>query len=320
MRIALFHTELSRKAPGLLFRDILAGAADVAQRAQKIARASPDVLVLLGFDYDLHGVALSAFANAIRAAGGPDYAHSFANRPNTGWPTGLDLDGNGRLGQPRDAQGYGQFSGEGGMAVLSTLPLGEAQDFSGLIWADLPWATLPDLDGQPFYDAQTTAALRLSTTGHWVVPVELAPARYVDLLIFHATPPVFDGAEDRNGARNADEIRFWLHYLNQRPERSHVIVGDANLDPTRGDGRQEAIRALLALPQLNDPLPDIPTVDWSDLELGLRRVDYVLPTADLRLRDAGVMWAEAQDGPTSRHGLVWIDIDVAPLRVSPFIS
>lgn len=37
--------------------------------------------------------------------------------------TGFDVDGNGWIGDARDAQGFGLFSGNGGMAVLSRLPI-----------------------------------------------------------------------------------------------------------------------------------------------------------------------------------------------------
>jgi hypothetical protein len=35
----------------------------------------------------------------------------------------------------------------------------------------------------------------------------------VHFLTAHPTPPTFDGAEDRNGKRNHDEIRFWADYV-----------------------------------------------------------------------------------------------------------
>ena len=33
------------------------------------------------------------------------------------------------------------------------------------------------------------------------------------VLVSHPTPPTFDGPEDRNGLRNADEIAFWKQYV-----------------------------------------------------------------------------------------------------------
>lgn len=56
------------------------------------------------------------------------------------------------------------------------------------------------------------AVLRLSSKSHWDLP-DYVGDRVVHVLAAHPTPPVFDGPEDRNGLRNADEIRFWADYV-----------------------------------------------------------------------------------------------------------
>ncbi len=60
--------------------------------------------------------------------------------PNTGVATGLDLDGDGHLGGPGDAQGLGAFAGQGGMALMSRLPIDTARtrDFTALLRSALP--------------------------------------------------------------------------------------------------------------------------------------------------------------------------------------
>ena len=193
---------MSRKGPGILLRDIARGKDDQIAAVQDVIRAkSPDILVIQGFDYDLTGAALSAFAASLH------YPHHFALLPNTGMATGLDMDGNGRLGEARDAQGYGTFSGADGMAILSRYPVitDQVQDFSALLWQDFPNALLPQINSEPFPSAEAQAAQRLSTTGHWIVPVD-APGGVIHVMAFHASPPVFDGPEDRNGKRNHDEL------------------------------------------------------------------------------------------------------------------
>ena len=124
--------------------------------------------------------------------------------------TGQDMDGNGHTGEPRDAQGYGRFSGTDGMAVLSRYPLlaDEARDFSAMLWRDLPDALIAGADLSP----QAEAAQRLSTTAHWDLPVLLPDGQRLHLWAWAATPPVFDGLEDRNGRRNHDEAALWLRY------------------------------------------------------------------------------------------------------------
>lgn len=88
------------------------------------------------------------------------------------------------------------------------------------------------------------------------------------------------------------------------PTPPFVLLGDANLDPQRGDGRGEAIAALLSNPPLQDPLPHRPTVNWA--QTGPMRVDYILPSRDWEVSDAGLIWPKGESA--SRHALVWVDL------------
>ena len=316
--MATYNPELHRDGPGLFLRDLARGEDDQIDAVLAvIAAADADVLALQGIDYDLTNEALGRFA---KAAGYPVH---FALRPNTGLPTGLDMDGDGRLGGPRDAQGYGRFSGQGGMAILSRFPIdaGGVTDLSDLLWVDVPGATLPSVNGAPFPSAEAQAAQRLSTTGHWIVPIN-APAGPFHLLTFHASPPVFDGPEDRNGKRNHDEIRLWEQVIAgtvaPSPPGPFVIAGDANLDPVDGAGIKAAIRSLLVNTTLHNLSPrgheGTDTVDWDDPVPGNLRVDYVLPSTHWRVVDSGVMWPAPDDpfadtvATASRHRLVWVDL------------
>ena len=310
----MFHAELGRKAPGLLYRDIKAGEASTIEAADRIARGNCDILGLLGFDFDHYGIALSALVDRIAEQGGPTFSYRYSKRPNTGWPSHVDLDMDGRLGTPRDAQGYGLYSGEGGMAILSRHPIQTAsiQDYSKTVWRDLPWATLPKTESSPFLSEAALAVQRLSTTGHWVVPIEVG-SRIVQLMIYHASPPVFDGPEDRNGLRNADETLFWVHHVEETNGSDFVLLGAANLDPLQGDGRSGAIRRLLNSPHLQDPFQDAArkdalTVDWTDLDLGLMRTDYILPSTDFQVVAVGTIWPEATASEASRHALIWVEL------------
>jgi hypothetical protein len=336
LRIASFNAELSRDGPGLLLRDIRRGEdRQIAAAVAVIARAAPDILALQGVDWDLDGVAIAAFADVLRVAG-VDYRHIYAPRPNSGMASDLDLDGDGRLGGPGDAQGYGTFTGRGGIAVLSrfTILAEKARDFSAVLWRDLPGALLPQHpDGTPFPSPEAQAVQRLSSTGHWVVPVRLPDGADVTLLTFQAGPPVFDGPEDRNGRRNHDEIMFWRAFLDGdfglAPDARFVLAGGANLDAQDSDGRHPAIRHLLSDPRLQDPKPRsvgaagagdqghkgpdaLDTVDWP--RVSRLRVDYVLPSSDWQVVGAGVVWPAPDDAghadvlAASRHRLVWVDL------------
>lgn len=323
LRIATYDIEMSRRGPGVLLRDLMRGDDQARAVAQVVAHVAPDVLVVQGLDYDADLLALTALRD-VMAEAGEWYEHVFALPPNTGVPTGLDLDGDGRLGGPADAQGYGRFRGADGMAVLSRWPVvtGSVRDFSEVLWRDVPGAVLPEVDGAPFPSAEAQALQRLSSVGHWVVPVA-HPEGVVTVMTFAAGPPVFDGPEDRNGLRNADEIRFWKVFwdggVGPPPDRRFVIAGNANLDPRAGEGRREVIADLINDPRLQDPLREAgPTVDWAEPKPGDLRVSYVLPSADWTVEGGGVFWPrEGSQGhellsfgdvAASRHKLVWVDI------------
>lgn len=313
LRVATFNTELSRDGPGLLLRDIQRGTdPQILRLIDTLVRIRPDIVVLQGFDYDLGGAAITALKETLRKEG-LHLDHHFAPAPNSGLRTPLDLDGDGRPGGPGDAQGYGRFFGQGGIAVISRFPINEAniQDFSTFLWRDLPGALLPQVAGKPFPSAEAQAIQRLHSHGAWVVPLVLSEGQIIELLLYHASPPVFDGPEDRNGRRNHDETRFWTLFLNGQigtpPKVPLILLADANLDPHRGAGRGEAMRDLLAHPRLQDPLPGRPTVAWP--QTGPMRVDYLLPSRHWRVLKAGI--TPLHKGG-SRHGLVWADLILLP--------
>ena len=325
VRIATYSPDLSRKGPGLLYRDLLTGKdAQINAVIAVIAHANPDILLLTGMDWDYDTLALSELARQLAKAGAP-YPHLYAARPNSGMGSGLDLDQNGRLGTADDAQGFGFFSGQGGMALLSRHPIGPVTDYSVFLWRDLPGNLM--LPAPPaIADAQ-----RLSSVAHWDVPVTIA-GQTLHLLAYSATPPVFDGPEDRNGRRNHDETVFWLDHL---PDAPFVVIGDSNLDPHDSDGRHQAMVALLA--KVQDPRPTseggkafpqtganslhqgdpaLDTANWPAADgPGNLRVDYVLPAPDLRVTASGVLWPDPSDPfaavvkAASRHRLVWVDLD-----------
>lgn len=340
VRVAAFNASLVRKGAGVLIVDIGKGDPQVVTVAEILLRVRPDVLLLNEFDHDPQGVALERFATLLEegVAGLPGlaYPYRFADAPNSGVPSGYDLDGDGRRMRARDAVGYGRFPGQHGMAVLSRLPLGEARTFRNFLWADLPGAAPPrNPDGSLFWPEEVWRALPLSSKSHWDLTVTLPDGTPLHLLASHPTPSVFDGPEDRNGLRNAAEIDFWRQYLDGAPfaddagvaaplaPDAHVVVlGTLNLDPEDGDGRRETMRGLLDHPRLQDPKPAsaggaaaaaaqggvndrhrsdpaLDTADWRDDGPGNLRVDYVLPAAALAVTGVGVFWPSPDD-PAAR--------------------
>ncbi|MEO1001316.1 MAG: endonuclease/exonuclease/phosphatase family protein, partial [Pseudomonadota bacterium] len=353
VRVASFNTALSAGGPGLLLDALRRGRTEKAETLTAILlEVRPDILVLQEVDHDAAGATLAALAGVLEAAG-LDYPHRYTAPVNTGQPSGVDLNGDGDPSGPADAYGFGRFPGQYGMAVLSRYPIRAeaARSFALLRWADFPEHVMPvAADGTPWPTAEAAAVMRLSSKSHWDLPVAL-PGGDLHLLISHPTPPVFDGPEDLNGRRNHDEIAFWTRYLDgwAAPDDAgvavpfagphFVILGDLNADPEDGDGRREAIRALLAHPRLQDPAPEgaggvaaagegvnarhrgdpaRDTADWNDTRgPGNLRVDFVLPSATLEVTGAGVFWpapgapghalvAGGRDA-SSDHRLVWAD-------------
>ena len=94
----------------------------------------------------------------------------------------------------------------------------------------MPDARLPDDPATPepgdWYSPEELEVFRLSSKSHWDVPMDV-DGRIIHALVSHPTPPVFDGEEDRNGTRNADEIRLWAEFI--AGEDPGWIVDDAGV-------------------------------------------------------------------------------------------
>ncbi len=331
-----FNTDLARKGPGLLVRDLMRGdAQDVTSALARIAALTPDIAVLRGIDFDHDLVAIRLMQEAL-AALGHEMPFRFAFAPNSGLPTPFDLDRDGRFGRARDKQGFGFFRGNGGMAILSRYPIRheEARDMSGYLWQDLPGATWPVTSNGYYYTEAEMSLLRLHAVGAWDVPIAL-PTGVVHILASHASPPVFDGPEDRNGLRNAAELSFWALYLSGAlpdwPDpnpASSILAAGLNADPNDGEGAHDALAALLTHPALQDPQPASAggvahanadhisdprhdTVDWpeDDRMPGNLRVDYLLPGIGFEIEAAGVDWPVTTQDPGlgSAHKPVWLE-------------
>jgi hypothetical protein len=371
VRVATYNLSLNRNVEGQLVADLSTPEnAQARTVAEIIQRTDPDIVLLNEFDYDADGEAADLFRDnylevSQNGADPVEYPYAFVAPVNTGVPSGFDLNNNGVVGGPDDAFGFGFFPGQYGMAVLSKFPILEedVRTFQHFLWKDMPGALLPDDPATPepadWYSPEELDVFRLSSKSHWDVPVDVG-GRTVHVLASHPTPPTFDGAEDRNGTRNHDEIRFWADYVTPgaasryvyddagdtgglKPGSSFVIMGDQNADPLDGDSVDAAIDQLLDHPRLTDPMPTsegaveasllqgganlthegdpaYDTADFADGAPGNLRVDYVLPSRDLRPLDAGVFWPRSSNPlsaltgtfpfPSSDHRLVWVDLRV----------
>ena len=286
VRFATFNASLNRNFAGAALADLSVTTNPQAQAvAEIIQRIRPEVLLINEFDYYAptadhpDGPLVDAFRDNYLAIGqgdaeAIDYPYAFVAESNTGIPSGFDFNNNGVIGGPDDAYGFGFFPGQFGMAVLSQHPIlaDDIRTFQHFLWKDMPGALLPDDPATPapadWYSAEELDVFRLSSKSHWDVPIDI-DGTVVHFLVSHPTPPVFDGAEDRNGTRNSDEIRLWADYITPGPTSAYiyddagafgglqagalfVIAGDQNSDPLDGDSIPGSIQQLLDHPLVND--------------------------------------------------------------------
>ena len=365
LRVATYNASLNRDEAGALLRDLETGEDPQIRAVSEVVQINnPDVLLINEFDLDEEHRGLDLLRRnylEISQNGRTPvfYPYAYTAPVNTGVPSGFDLDGDGTIGGPEDAWGFGEFPGQYGMAILSRHPIltEEIRTFQTLRWQTMPSNLLPT----DFYGPEISSQLRLSSKSHWDVPVRIGSTT-IHLLAAHPTPPNFDGPEKRNQRRNHDEIRLWADYLRPGrtsewivdddgvgggldPSESFVILGDYNADPHDGDSWPGAIDQLLEHPRVKDTQPASagaaeaatlqggandghagdPRLDTADFpddpEPGNLRVDYVLPSRDLRVVASSVYWPKRGESgseltgeepfPTSDHRLVRVDLQVA---------
>lgn len=346
LRVATYNASLNRDEAGALLRDLETGEDPQIRAVSEVVQINnPDVLLINEFDLDEEHRGLDLLRRnylEISQNGRTPvfYPYAYTAPVNTGVPSGFDLDGDGTIGGPEDAWGFGEFPGQYGMAILSRHPIltEEIRTFQTLRWQTMPSNLLPT----DFYGPEISSQLRLSSKSHWDVPVRIGSTT-IHLLAAHPTPPNFDGPEERNQRRNHDEIRLWADYLRPGrtsewivdddgvgggldPSESFVILGDYNADPHDGDSWPGAIDQLLEHPRVKDTQPASagaaeaatlqgganddhagdPRLDTADFpddpEPGNLRVDYVLPSRDLQVVASSVYWPKRGESGSELTG------------------
>lgn len=329
--------------------------------AEIIQRTQPDIILLNEFDYiadENKGVKafVKNYLNVSQAGQTPvDYPYTYIATVNTGEPTPFDLDNNGKAEQfGGDAYGYGLYPGQYGMALLSKYPIkiDEVRTFQLFKWHQMPHSQQPFIpnaegdnsQGTPWYSADEWDAFRLSSKSHWDVPVDV-DGTMVHILAMHPTPPNFDGQEDRNGKRNADEIRLMADYLTPdkgryiyddngkqatlSDETRFVLLGDFNAADIGDKHREGVIEQLTESPYVDNSV--IPISEGgaasSDEAYSSRftaywgaRADYVLPSVyGFNVQEAGVFWPPKTSSlyrlikdreASSDHRLVWATLTI----------
>lgn len=212
---------------------------------------------------------------------------------------------------------------------------------------------------KPYYPDEIWNQLRLSSKSHWDVPIQIGNqtlhivAAHPTPPVFDG-PEDRNGCRNHDEIRflmdyvAADDSGTYIvddqgKSGPLKPDSSFVILGDLNADPIDGDGRADAIRKLLDHPRVakypapqsdggvqaaessgganlkhqGNPAND--TGDFNDKNPGNLRIDFVLPSSNLKVLASGVYWPSKTQSPESSelvkasdHRLVWVDIELVP--------
>ncbi|PVZ68414.1 endonuclease/exonuclease/phosphatase family protein [Pelagibaculum spongiae] len=343
IRIATFNVAFDRRKAGQLNKQLgKPYHPQIKKVAEIIQRVRPDILLLNEFDHD--GVAKNTqgikdfIANYLNVSQQPtdkeclpiDYGYFYLAPTNTGLLAEVDINNDGKITLPGDGYGFGDYHGQYGFVLLSRYPLDikNARSFQQFLWKAMPDAALPvNADGSSYYSAEVLEQFRLSSKNHIDLPVNIN-GKTIHLLAMHPTPPIFQGAEQRSGRRNHDEIRLFADYIDHEKsaylvddagqasgladDQSFVLLGDFNADPVDGDSFQNSIMQLLQHPKINRSAAlgeltpksagggaafakSLPQLKHRGnpahcSHIFPLRLDYVLPSVDLNVLNSGVYW------------------------------
>ncbi len=353
IRVATLHAGLRAGSSAELLDELEGGMHPAARvLAETVQANAPDVLVLTGISYDENEKIAETLNSQYLARGqngqtGMQYSYTYTAPTNSGIDSGADLDGDGRVGGPADAIGYGNHPGERGMAVFSAHPIvqDEVRTFQEFLWEDMPENSIPE--GQ--FSNLEKSVLRLPSTSMWDVPIEVpGEPGHVHVVATDLNSSPRSARPDE--ARNEDQRRMvtdfvsgsaWYLYDDDGArgglgaEDSFVIAGslaDEQELMTSPAEKVPELSTLLKSEVLQDPAPEavtdepLPERDGDadpKATQGLSngeavRSSYVLPATALEVDGTGVFWpAEGEFGfdlvdpaeSASPSGrLVWLDI------------
>src|ERR671913_1090025 len=228
------------------------------------------------------------------------------------------------------------------------------KDMPGALLPDDPSTPEP----ADWYSPAELDIFRLSSKSHWDVPIQVGAREVHFLVSHPTPPVFDGPEDRNGTRNHDEIRLWSDYVLPSRsgylyddrgrrgglkPGARFVIMGDQNADPFDGDSVAAAAQQLLENPRVNTSLtptsaggPEqavlqgganlthrgdsaFDTADFLDVPgPGNLRADYVLPSKNLRMLDAGVFWPLSTDPlfrlvgtfpfPSSDHRLVWVDL------------
>lgn len=348
LRVATLNADLTDSSLEDLL-DSLKGGADAEARAvaETAQLNAPDVLVVTGISYDEDEQIAETFNEQYlgRSQNGEDaldYPYVYTDETNSGLDSGADLDGDGQIGGPGDAFGYGNYTGEHSMAIFSTQPIvtDEVRTFQSFLWDDMPENGMPEDD----YSDVERSIMRLACATVWDVPVETEGGEHLHLVA--TTKPEIGDDVEMDADRGDDQRRMLADYISGdgwyiyddegeegglHPDDDFVVVGQPANKTAELD---EDLETLLKSPFLQDPEPEAvteqplstrPGADDSD-PLATRsvsggpdvRASYTLPSNTVDVSGSGVFWpgrdefgfdlVDPSEDASPENRLVWVDL------------
>lgn len=349
LTVATVDAALSGDQDGAMLDSLRSGNNEEAKGlAKSLQSARPDVVVLTGMDVDSSAATVDALREQYlekpqEGTESINYSFVFAPQTNSGVASGADLDGDGTVGGPGDALGYGAFEGQESMVVLSRLPIDTSavRTFDSMLWKDLPGNQVE----QAGYSSLVADTLPLQSTSLWDVPLSVGGST-VHVLATSATPA--DGSDAAEEKRHRDQLSFLSRYSSGdeslksivddqgRPgplasSARTVVAGSLGADADQAQVGSPAVQGFLdragagtvapswgashsseATPFVwSAPLRKLLADSARSTRIGVQdsgRLDYVVPSKEMRTLVSGLAKAATDQttGVTSR--LVWVSL------------
>ncbi|MBY5923512.1 endonuclease/exonuclease/phosphatase family protein [Ferrimonas balearica] len=254
----------------------LANLAAILQ--QTYQESQPDVLLLTGFSTSVTegGVAdetaVEQFQQNYLAKAqasdlkGLSFPYRYVASTNSGQFVPFDVNGDGKLALPDDAQGYGHFHGQNSFVLLSKYALDneQARTFRQFKWSDVTGTAKPPLDNGNEMDEQAWQALSVMDTNFVDIAMRLPDGRQISLLLTQLAnqQPGADALrsnwlQQRNGA----QLDFIADYISDRKD------GDYLVDDKGRRGGVNLGRPFVLMGNLNndeDPFRLTVSTPWAD--------------------------------------------------------